>query len=1139
MHPACQKSTNSKHPDCQSHQTTIASPKPTPHMYPNELPPSDAQDTHIRKRIAEELDRNFLVEAAAGTGKTTSMVNRMVALIATGQCRIQQLAAVTFTRKAAAELRDRFQAELRQRAVQQQENKAAVPAETRRLAEAADYANQAFVGTIHSFCAALLRERPIEFGVDPGFRELDETEELKLREQAWHENIADLMASEDPLLAKLQELNLERSALKDCYDRFIEYRDIEDWPCSIPDKIDLDELKGEVQAYIDDMRQLLPYFPSDRGKDKLMDRYETIVRASARGGQSLGNFFALLERFDTGAGERQMDWPKKETVGIDKLGRRERDRWEEFRETHVSRAMTYWCRLRYSFVVDFVRRAVKTYERRKLAGGGIDFQDLLLTVARGLRVRPELRRYFQNRYSHLLVDEFQDTDPIQAEMMLYLTAANADETDWAQCVPKPGSLFLVGDPKQSIYRFRRGDIVTFNRVKEIIQSAGGERLALSKNFRSRDVLIQWNNRIYREKFEQTATDYSPVAEDMLCGREDKHSPQTDAVVLSGVYRLELPTDATIDSVHQQEAESIAKLIRHAIDSGKQIHRTHSDKHLRTNVRAGDFLIVPWGKKCINRIVAAMEAYDLPYEVSGGNPLSHNAQLTVLIDCLRAIDDPSNPVPYLAVLRGFFGLSDRDLHLFKHAGGSFNYAAHIPTELDDSLASRFQRITAQFQAYQRWLRSLPYAAAVTRIAEDLGLFAAAAASAEGNMQTGGLFKAIEWLRQQSWDFDSATDLIQFLEEIVATQDTDGCPALPSDENVVRIMNLHKAKGLEAPIVFLADTTGKYRGEVRSHMNRRGTHPVGYMGITTKYKVKDNFYKTKEIATPDNWTTLQAEEQRFLDAEANRLLYVATTRAGCALIVSTAKDNSNWGSLYPYLQDAPAIAVPDISAAAGQQTSFAKGDSASSPTPATPITTKWSTALEPSYAVTTAKKLGLKGVSRPTWETSGDYGHQWGSAVHELLEICTKSPGVDLRPTALRLTEDYNLATDRIEELCATVQSVTQSDIWSRAQSSHRCYSELPFETLLTNDAGFPTIIRGVIDLIFEETATDSSPSGWVIVDYKTDDIQTTDIPAAINYYRNQLTQYAQSWCNITGNVVKELGLYFTRIDRYIGSTLSSE
>ena len=883
----------------------------------------------------------------------------------------------------------------------------------------------------------------------------------------------------------------------------------------------MDALQQATRDYIDDMRGLVPAFPADRGKDQLMDRYEKIVRASSRGFSSLGSFFGLLQQFDTSPKETQKCWPAEE-LGIEKLGRRERDRWNEFRTDHAGPGLQYWSRYRYSFVITFLRRAVTVYERLKQANGGLDFQDLLLAVASGLESQPELRTYFQGRYSHLLVDEFQDTDPLQAQMMLYLTSSDPEQADWTQCVPKPGSLFLVGDPKQSIYRFRRGDIITYNKVKQIVRDNNGEVLPLVKNFRSRMELRKWNNEVYRSKFGDTATAYSPAAEDMIQGRIDAVDPNESASAICGTYRLELPTDKGIAEVHDIEADSIAKFIHHAIDSGMQVPRTQRELDLgRTpKVEPRDFLIIPFNKKGMQAYTDALERYGVSYQVAGGNPLNNNPQLSTLISCLRTIDDPTNPIDYLAVLRDFFGFSDRDLFLLKQSGGSFNYNLPIPDSLDDTLKLRFQSVTARMQTYQAWMRSMPYATAVARTAIDLGVISAAACVDEGDLKSGGILKVIEWLRSQSWDFDSTTDLVQFLDEVLEKEDTDACPALSSDGNLVRLMNLHKAKGLEAPIVFLADTSRKFGGKARCHIDRSTSMTNGYMGITAQLTK----WTTVEVATPENWSAHQAEEQRFLDAEHDRKLYVATTRASCATIISVGKNDSNWNSLYPSIATAPTLKIPaTVNASNGVTTTV----NANAVKPSQ-ISAKWSASLSPSYSVTTAKKLGLKGISRPDWQASGDYGHEWGSAVHELLEVCHKDPRTDLRPTALRLARDYNLGTDRVDELIETAQSVTKSDIWKRAQAAEHCFSELPFENTVTGGDGKPQLIRGVIDLIFEEEG------GWVIVDYKTDDITTQQIDSFVTYYHGQLKAYANVWTTITGHQVTETGVYATKLDRYLST-----
>ena len=272
--------------------------------------------------------------------------------------------------------------------------------------------------------------------------------------------------------------------------------------------------------------------------------------------------------------------------------------------------------------------------------------------------------------------------------------------------------------------------------------------------------------------------------------------------------------------------------------------------------------------------------------------------------------------------------------------------------------------------------------------------------------------------------------------------------------------------------------------------------------------------------------EEEEQRYLNAEADRLLYVAATRAACAMIVSVGKGNSNWSGLHRYLNDVPEIEIPS-----DQQLQKATRKLKSKPKPkfkplsSEQIKHKWTTAAQSNYAIATAKELGLQGTARPRWETSGDYGYKWGSAIHELLEIRTKSPKADLRSSAITLAREYDLGSERVDELLATVKSVTQSKIWKRAQAATRCFSELPFETSTPDHSGKLTIIRGVIDLIFEE------PDGWVIVDYKTDDLAASDTPSAIHYYQPQLQQYAQHWTQTTGFPTKELGLYFTRLDCY--------
>src|SRR5512145_1226115 len=214
----------------------------------------------------------MLVEAAAGTGKTTSLVGRMVELIATGRCEIGRLAAVTFTRKAAAELRGRFSARL------ELETRASAGDRAARLAAALANVERCFIGTIHAFCARLLRERPIEAGVDTAFEELDEDADVLLRERAWREFGAQLFETGDPRVARLKDLGLDLADLEDAFHAFAAYPDVEEWPAPEVRLGDLVPVRQALERYLAHMRALFPSFPDERGSDKLMGRYEEIER---------------------------------------------------------------------------------------------------------------------------------------------------------------------------------------------------------------------------------------------------------------------------------------------------------------------------------------------------------------------------------------------------------------------------------------------------------------------------------------------------------------------------------------------------------------------------------------------------------------------------------------------------------------------------------------------------------------------------------------------------------------------------------------------------------------------------------------------------------------------------------------------
>lgn len=1075
------------------------------------IPPDQPQ----RELILTELQRTLLVEAAAGTGKTTSMVGRMVALLREGHCNIENLAAVTFTRKAAAELRARFQVALEKAA-----RESSGPA-GKRLMEAVSQIERCFVGTIHSFCSRLLRERPMEAGVPLGFQEIEPDEDLRLRERAWSDYVAALFANSDPTLAELADLGLDINQLRDSFASFADFPDVDEWPAPAIELGDLAATVTELRAYLKHMQQLVPTFPVKRGNDELMSAYERVIRAERHSDLDRpAELLEVLALCKSGVKAVQKEWP-----GGKQQGKTEIDRWQTFATAHAEPLVQRWLEKRYAVVMRILHSAMDTYNALRTDLGCLNYQDLLMCAAALLRDKPAIRRYFRSRFTHLLVDEFQDTDPIQAQVVLLLTASDPAETDWRKCRPVPGSLFVVGDPKQSIYRFRRADIVTYNQVKQIIQQSDGQIIPLTANFRTMGPLLEWGNQIFDEQFPAAANAYSPAACAMQVGRSGDSPGE-----LSGLKVLQIPGDqSNKDDAVEYEAGMLARYIHHAIQSGLRVPRGQKEQEAGIADRAqpGDFLIVTRQKKHLALYARKLQELGVPCQVTGGSALNEVSELPLLAKCLRALVEPENPVALVAILRGeLFGFSDVDLYAFKRAKGRFSYRASVPVELADPVAARFRDAFERLKRYELWLKRLPPVPALERMAADLGVPMRACAGPGGDVQSGSMSKAFQLLRAAHAELSSVADLADHLDDLIARDaEFDGIPARPHDRPAVRLMNLHKVKGLEAPIVFLADPTGKWNPPVKLHVDRTGEQVRGYMIV---HGPKTNFH-APVLAQPVDWEQLAAEEQRFIRAEEQRLMYVAATRAGVQLTITRKqiRNNTNhWDFFGPHLDVAQALVDPGPQAAvATPEVPVTDADVAAA---GAALSAHWQVVEQPTYAKVAAKEISVtpSALHQPT---SGEHGTEWGTVIHLLLQAAMQQPAVDLHELAYTALEDQQLDPALADAAVQMVQAVTQSEIWRRATASEQCLVEVPFSTCLPPDKtvdGLPTILRGVIDLAFRE------PAGWVIVDYKSDARPAEALPELTAHYAGQVRTYAETWKRIVGQPVHEAGLYFTHECVYV-------
>ena len=738
--------------------------------------------------IVRELDASMLIEAGAGSGKTTSLVNRMVALVGEGKCAVDKMAAVTFTRKAAGELRGRFQIALENSAKEEIDE-----ARKGRFLSALANLDLLFAGTIHSFCARLLGERPVEARLDPDFEELEEDENAILREQCWSEYIEGLHGQDASILNEIMDLGLDGANLDDTYRNVTLYPEVEAIKRK-EERPDFGKEKTLLKEYLDFSNKALPETVPENGWDDL----QNVIRVACRRVRHLDmrrdpDFIKVLTGLEKSPRVTQNRWPGgKETANA------QLEEFKKFKREVVDPCLAQWRRYCHSFIMDLVVPAVEYFDDIRQQDSLMNYNDLLLRSAQVLRENQEVREYFQRRFTHLLVDEFQDTDPIQAEVILYLTGEDSLERSWRRLKVRPGALFIVGDPKQSIYRFRRADIDTYNEVKRIIRDSGGLIIPLTTNFRSVPAICERINLVFKSKFPPQKTQFQATYE-ALDPFKDIKSGGLRKITIEKVYRNNQ------NEIARKDAERIASYIDRALREGLHISKAEESREEEMKVDPGDFMILLRYKAHLPIYARALEARGIPYEISGGSAFNESRELAHLLNLLAAVADPEDQVSLVATLRGiFYGISDDLLYRFRIAGGFFSYLTEQKKCEDEEAGNKIGNVLSEIKEFHRWSRSKPPAAALSMILNRLGIVSLSITKEMGKSRAGNLLKASEIaLWESGKTINSFTDMVERLEQYYAELDVEEMSVEPGNENVVRIMNLHKAKGLEAPVVFLAD------------------------------------------------------------------------------------------------------------------------------------------------------------------------------------------------------------------------------------------------------------------------------------------------------------------------------------------------
>lgn len=1096
------------------------------------MPESTPPDQPARDRIARDLESTLFVEAGAGSGKTTALVARVLALVASGSAELAEIAAITFTEKAATELRDRLRREL-ERALEAGPD----PAVTERYRLALDQIDGAAIGTLHSFAQRILTEHPVEAGLPPRVEVVDEVSSDVAFERRWTAFRDGLLS--DPALERTNLL-LVASGVRFDSLRTLAVAFNDNWDLvaervkeSEPDPAPVVRILAPVLAEIDAICAEPCSDPGDKlrlGLDAIAD-YLAELRA-------VSDELELLERLDLegphkpptfrlGGKGRATSWG----VDVKELQGRIRDAGDRLAEVRMQVANACVRRLG-SGLRSFTLQAAE--ERRR--AGRLEFHDLLVRARALLRDRShgaEVRARLHARYRRLLLDEFQDTDPIQIELAVLIAAdddrlGGAQVPDWREVEVAPNHLFFVGDPKQSIYRFRRADISTFLDAGRRFGERTGGTVELTANFRTVAPVIGWVNATFSNLIDGADTGGLSVPSQPRYVPLDPMRPDPPtgpAVSVVGPTPHEKGTSA--DELRRAEAQDVAGAVARVVHEGWSVDDGRGGWR---PARLGDVTILVPARTSLPFLESALDGLGIPYRAESSSLVYSTRAVRDLLMVLRSVADPTNELHLVSALRTpLFACGDDDLFRFRvERKGRWSYLVDQPETVPagDPVAGGLAYLRSLYELRQ-WVAPSELLDRISRDrrAMDLGF-------AEGRPRD--VWRRLRFVVDQARAWSEATggNLRQYL-RWVELQTADGAriaeAILPeTDDDAVRIMTVHAAKGLEFPITVVS-------GMSTAPQNRYASAqvvfpPRGGVG----YKV-GRFAETAEFAEH-----APVDEQMGFH-ERIRLLYVACTRARDHLVVSVHR--KTWANTPPAVRSTNAELLvgamgdtlgelPDV----GEVVAGMAATAATAPEPLLPYG-EWeserATSLEAASRPTTVSATSLteegepdveeepedpglqkrpRDLDLPPW-LKGRYGTAVGRAVHGVLQTIDLATGVGL-DAAVASQCEAEAVTDRVDDVGRLVgHALGSPSVREAANGDHWR------EVYVCTPVGSRQL-EGYVDLLYRTSG------GLVVVDYKT---AATSDPAELDRrvetYRVQGSSYALAVGAATGEPVSRVTFVF--------------
>lgn len=1104
-----------------------------------------AQYTKQQQRAIAARGMSVALDAGAGCGKTFVLTERFLSHLAPSDnaFKLGELVAITFTDAAAREMRTRVRQKCLDRLEEAPDEQAGY---WLRLLRSLDAAR---VSTIHAFCSNLVRAQALELGLDPNFHVLDQPAADVMMSEAtddWlrvaldrrNEDVMTLAADFDmrglkSRLASFREIAgsgvLDEWASKPAGETVAAWRDFFDNDFQPAQQARLAETP-EVGL----IRSLIPESTGStetRAKLAELDALLQALQDQRTGEEDLGRIRQLA--MVRGVCGKKDDWPspevKKWYADACATLRKQLDKrvaWEEGERTFAAADLGQ----RLARAAESVATA---YQASKAAASALDFHDLL-TLTRRMLTQPEfasVRRQISRSIKLLLVDEFQDTDQVQVDIVKGLVGDSLTD----------GGLFFVGDFKQSIYRFRGAEPQVFLDLQDETPEEG--RLPLSKNFRSQPAVLEFVNALFAPLF---GAGYLAL---------DAARPQVAPKPAVQFLWTHPPDDGNVAQARQAEAQRIAQHVQQLLaDPTERVAEQVDSQWTARRVKAGDIAILFRALSDVQYYEEALRDAKIEHHLIGGHAFYSQQEVFDLLNLLRSVVSRCDEVSLAGVLRSpFFSLEDETLLWLNRAGGSLNAGLLRKNPLKEIDAKQQQRVDHAREVLHE-LRSMRGAANTAQVIQTAlartGYDATLLSEFLGERKLANLEKIIEQARAA--DANRPGDLDAFvrqLSEFIARQPKEALAATAgAEEGKVQLMTVHHSKGLEFPVVIVADLARP----VKPSPVQAAFHPkLGPL-------VKPNSDQTVGTIALDLHRMVQTQHER---EESLRMFYVACTRAADTLVLSSAvkdvdKPEGEWLKALAgqfHLQTGVCKRTPDdqpLADVVPQPPEAKEQQQEQKRRPDVPkLLDEAASKKHPSEIPSTAEPIDLDprdlrrfSVSR----LSGKLHYRaerrgrdtanasdepidplgFGTLVHAVMERMDFAVPNNIAEwckalSPLHLRRNWEAAAAESEEL---VTRFLASDRCGQLAASPQVEREIEFLMPWPLDGhGDPdALLQGYIDCLYADPQ-----GGWRLLDYKTNRVEPEQASKAAETYRLQMSVYALAVERSLGVAPASLDVHFLR------------